>query len=118
MGNNDAALKFANGNGKKIRDWIKFAVWGMGIVIFLVSTFLFIGYRISVVEGCQSRHSVAIAKIRLSGTDLSYSNKGSIDILKRDREHTDKSIIEIKNLINSHTSLLNEILISMPRRAK
>ena len=116
MGNDDAALKFANGNGKKLREWIKFAVWILGGIIFLVSTFLFLGYRISVVEACQARQNSVIAKMLLTGTDLSYANKGSIDILKRDREHTDKSIIEIKNLINSHTSLLNEILISMPRK--
>jgi len=116
MGTEDAALKFANGNGKKFRDWIKFAVWGIGIVIFLVSTFLFLGYRISVVEACQARQSIAIAKILLTGTDLSYANKSSIDMLTRDREHTDQAIVDIKDLINSHTSLLNEILISMPRK--
>ena len=116
MGTEDAALKFANGNGKKLREWIKFAVWILGGIIFLVSTFLFLGYRISVVEACQNRQGIAIAKILISGTDLSYANKSSIDMLTRDREHTDKSIIEIKNLINSHTSLLNEILISMPRK--
>ena len=116
MGTEDAALKFANGNGKKLREWIKFAVWILGGIIFLVSTFLFLGYRISVVEACQARQSIAIAKILLTGTDLSYANKSSIDMLTRDREHTDQAIVDIKDLINSHTSLLNEILISMPRK--